>query len=206
MSTTQMVDIEFEELAPGIFVYKNVIDKFENIIPSINEIASTSNEISWQAAGSYNNGKSEIQLDHRDTDQIYVPFYNENSLNNLPSMADLVRLSLRLTESFKKYENDYKGRFFAVTKGHEGYAILRYGVNQKFNTHVDDHPDFTRRVSTVYYLNEDYEGGEIYFSKFNVRYKPKANELLIFPSNYVYSHAVLPITSGVRYAIVSWLN
>jgi predicted 2-oxoglutarate/Fe(II)-dependent dioxygenase YbiX len=94
----------------------------------------------------------------------------------------------------------------AVTTGHEGYTILKYSVDQKFNLHVDDHPDFTRRVSMVYYPNDDYEGGEITFNNFDITYKPKSNELIIFPSNFMYSHSVSPVTSGTRYAVVTWIN
>jgi Rps23 Pro-64 3,4-dihydroxylase Tpa1-like proline 4-hydroxylase len=202
-----MVDIQFEELAPGILVYKNVINDFETLIPAINNIEASDKNMSWNAAPSYTNGKSEVLVDHRDTDQIYVPFFEDIQLvTKFSSTSEIVKMSIRLSNSFKTYEDHYTQRFWAVTKRHEGYSILRYGTGQKFNAHVDDHPDFTRRVSTVYYLNEDYTGGEISFNNFGVTYKPKANEMIIFPSSYVYSHAVSPIISGTRYAIVSWLN
>jgi Rps23 Pro-64 3,4-dihydroxylase Tpa1-like proline 4-hydroxylase len=55
-------------------------------------------------------------------------------------------------------------------------------------------------------MNDNYIGGEIKFPRFNVTHKPKANELLIFPSGYTYNHSVLPVESGTRYAIVGWLK
>jgi predicted 2-oxoglutarate/Fe(II)-dependent dioxygenase YbiX len=61
-------------------------------------------------------------------------------------------------------------------------------------------------MSTIFYMNDDYEGGEIEFPRFNVSHKPEKNELIIFPSTYVYNHSVLPVTSGTRYAVVSWLR
>ena len=88
---------------------------------------------------------------------------------------------------------------------HEQYDILKYEINQKFTHHIDDHPEHTRRISCVYYFNDNYKGGEIQFDKFNLKYKPNKNELLFFPSSYIYSHQVLPITEGCRYAVVWWL-
>jgi predicted 2-oxoglutarate/Fe(II)-dependent dioxygenase YbiX len=61
-------------------------------------------------------------------------------------------------------------------------------------------------MSTVYYLNDNYTGGEINFPRFNVTFKPKANQMIIFPSTYVYNHSVSPVIEGQRYAVVSWLR
>jgi predicted 2-oxoglutarate/Fe(II)-dependent dioxygenase YbiX len=55
-----------------------------------------------------------------------------------------------------------------------------------------------------FYLNDEYEGGEIEFSRFGLNVKPKANQAIFFPSNYVYNHTVHPVTSGTRYAVVGW--
>lgn len=54
--------------------------------------------------------------------------------------------------------------------------------------------------STVIYLNDEYEGGNIYFpaQKFNI--KPKKYSAIFFPGNdYDYLHGVSPIESGNRY-------
>jgi Rps23 Pro-64 3,4-dihydroxylase Tpa1-like proline 4-hydroxylase len=55
-----------------------------------------------------------------------------------------------------------------------------------------------------FFLNDDYEGGEIEFTRFGLSIKPKANQAVFFPSNYVYSHSVNSVVSGVRYSIVGW--
>jgi predicted 2-oxoglutarate/Fe(II)-dependent dioxygenase YbiX len=55
-----------------------------------------------------------------------------------------------------------------------------------------------------YFLNDNYEGGEIEFDHFNLKIKPKENQAVFFPSNYVYSHKVHPVTEGIRYSVVGW--
>ena len=52
-------------------------------------------------------------------------------------------------------------------------------------------------LSILAYLNDDYEGGELFFDKLNLKIKPKAGDLYLFPSSYVYSHAAMPVTSSM---------
>ena len=83
---------------------------------------------------------------------------------------------------------------------------MKYDVGGKFNEHNDDGGGRFRRVSTVFYINDNYEGGELEFINFDVKIKPKALDMVIFPSSYVYSHKVHEITNGTRYAIASWIR
>ena len=54
--------------------------------------------------------------------------------------------------------------------------------------------------STVIYLNDEYEGGEIYFPKQALSLKAKKYSAIFFPGNdYQYIHGVKEITSGSRY-------
>jgi predicted 2-oxoglutarate/Fe(II)-dependent dioxygenase YbiX len=52
---------------------------------------------------------------------------------------------------------------------------------------------------SIIYLNEEYEGGELFFPKYNIHIKPKAGTLIFFPSTNMYAHGVTEVTSGVRY-------
>jgi len=92
--------------------------------------------------------------------------------------------------------------------------ILRYGPSNYYGVHADNchrekHQDFwtkmiDRDVSLLIYLNEDFQGGSLWFEKFNYEYEPRAGDLLLFPSDNRYRHAANPVQSGVRYALVSW--
>lgn len=58
-------------------------------------------------------------------------------------------------------------------------------------------------LSLLGVLNEDYEGGEFFFSS-NHEVKLKAGDLLVFPSNFMYPHEVKEVTKGERYTFVGW--
>lgn len=97
---------------------------------------------------------------------------------------------------------------------YEQPQLLRYGPGGKYDAHADaDHycqeaKQFYRFIdrdfSMLIYLNDDYEGGELYFPGLEYTYRPVAGDLLIFPSNHIFTHASLPIKTGKKYALVSW--
>ena len=196
--------MEKEEIATGIVVYKNVIDADFSLIEEI-ESAVNMGAIQWGVAYVRSDSTDEINPDQRDTQIIGVSYRDsfEEDLSDPVSSFDSI-LGKVFFEAFDPIERDYKNDFGFATDWHDSYGILKYGVGQKFTNHIDDHTAFHRRISFVYYANDDYEGGEINFPRFGVSYKPKANEMIVFPSTYVYNHSVSEVVSGTRYAVVSW--
>lgn len=86
-------------------------------------------------------------------------------------------------------------------------TLLRSGVGKGFSMHADEQTDRPRVVTAIAYLNDSYSernnsftGGEIVFDQIGVTVAPKAGQVLVFPSNYLFSHSVNNVTSGVRYA------
>jgi predicted 2-oxoglutarate/Fe(II)-dependent dioxygenase YbiX len=52
-------------------------------------------------------------------------------------------------------------------------------------------------------LNNEYEGGEFLMFD-NLQIKLNSGDLMIFPSAFMYTHEVLPVTSGERWSFVAW--
>jgi len=195
-----------KELAPGILVYSGIID---NTLSLINDIEKSVHmqEISWKKAYVTSDKEIELNTNTRDTEIIRIPYLMNQELNNSnKNFLFLNTLSKIFFDAFDKYENHYKGYHGISTTSHESFGLLKYSVGQKFTNHIDDHKDYIRRISTVYYMNDDYSGGEINFPRFGISYKPKKDELLIFPSNFVYNHSVSEVTEGTRYSVVSWMH
>ena len=59
-------------------------------------------------------------------------------------------------------------------------------------------------LSTIVYLNDDYDGGEIYFPRLNYSIKPKRGMLISFPGSLYYIHGVKENLAGNRYTITHW--
>lgn len=56
-------------------------------------------------------------------------------------------------------------------------------------------------LAGLFYLNDDYEGGELYFPNQGIQFKPKAGAAYFFPGDLEYIHGVTQITSGIRYTV-----
>ena len=60
-------------------------------------------------------------------------------------------------------------------------------------------------MSNIISLNDDYEGGEFYFSKQDYKIKLKKGDILCFPPYHTHPHMYTPINNTYRYTINTWL-
>jgi hypothetical protein len=184
-------------LAPGIMLFDDVFTNSMFYINKINE-----SDIKWQEAEvlvDENKNTSGTNYRARDTDLILLREYPDEPNPVLGAFRKAFRDQIQPCIDY------YVAYHAAKIETMEHPQLLRYGPKQKFHDHIDDHPFFTRRISLTFYLNEEYEGGDVEFPRFNLKFKAKKNQLLMFPSNFVYNHEVHPVTSGVRYVIVQWM-
>jgi predicted 2-oxoglutarate/Fe(II)-dependent dioxygenase YbiX len=182
-------------LAPGIVVYKNIE---MNIMPTILNFKDKDWSDEYVLHGS---GVVDVDKEVRSTRSFEVPHNLLKAQNQ-----DLLEISNIITSSINEAEQDYFFDHFIEPRSHQDFKILRYIEGDHFSSHSDDGGGTFRRVSTVYYINDDYQGGEIEFTRFGILYKPEAKDFIIFPSSYAYTHRVLPVTGGIRYAIASWIR
>lgn len=84
--------------------------------------------------------------------------------------------------------------------------IRRLKVGEFTPNHTDLGPKNNQTemiFGIVVYLNDDYEGGELYYSDIDFKLKPKKNSLVIHRSTN--PHEVFPVQSGTRYSITSFI-
>lgn len=106
------------------------------------------------------------------------------------------------------------GRHYCKEQGLEYFppsplSISKYVVGGAMGPHVDEYPGQEKEpvMSGVMYLNDDCEGGELDFPEQNVRIKPKAGSIVIFPSVKPFYHQSLEVTKGEKYmSPVFWIK
>jgi predicted 2-oxoglutarate/Fe(II)-dependent dioxygenase YbiX len=107
----------------------------------------------------------------------------------------------------QKIIRKYRGRFKTVQiEADTGYDLLRYETGQFYTEHTDSFTQIHRSLSCSIALNDDYEGGEFAFFGREVKYKIPKGSAILFPSNFMYPHEIMPVTSGTRYSIVTWFR
>jgi len=173
-------------LIGAIAIYRSAIENPQSII---NSIENDSNTL-WRKSTLH--GENPIS-DFRTSSEMY----------EFPPEIKLI-----FNQSFKKALNHYICRFNApvIIPNESNFNLLKYQIGQEFKTHYDDSQFTPRRISAVGFLNDNYQGGELYFDSFKFIYEPVAGDIVVFPSIFTYSHASLPITEGIKYSIVGWWN
>lgn len=100
--------------------------------------------------------------------------------------------------------------FYKVKAKPTGQSIVRWLPGQLQNPHADkelhegenagkpnDFPWYD--LASLFYLNDDYEGGELYFPNQGIKFKPKKGAAYFFPGDMNFIHGVTEIKNGIRY-------
>jgi len=110
-------------------------------------------------------------------------------------------LFISASDVLRKYVNKFSN---CSIQQDSGYDLLKYEVGQFYRQHTDSFKDRPRAVSCSFMLNDDYEGGEFAFFDRELVHNLKKGSCIMFPSNFMYPHEIMPVTSGTRYSIVTW--
>lgn len=187
----------------GIVVYENSISPDTNV-PERLEVAlrdSSHEYFKWHDSLV---GEGVKMPDYRDCvdfkmDEKYIPGTPEE-------FSDLVDVYKSVASAQKECLKDYTLSYGISMNYMEAINFVRYGVNEHFSVHTDHGFSYICTVSCVSYLNDDYEGGELYFPYLDLTYYPKAGDSVFFPSTYIYAHASKPVTSGIKYSAVTMFD
>ena len=176
-----------------IHYYRNVIVDPEFLINLIERSDSSLTETSsipkwskWSASG----------------DIEYTFGYQKRFTNNvdIDLNSDIRRINNILREAILISSEDYSKTHGIDIGSLMPLSISKYSTGKSMGPHVDDYGDGENpNISVVLYLNDNYDGGEIYFKEQDIKIKPEAGSIVIFPSVEPYYHESLPVTDGIKY-------
>lgn len=187
-----------QEIAPGIIVY-NFRDYFSNdfvndIEAAIgdkfhpSEVVISAEDLSTSISSQYRNCSDYLLNDSLPPEDQSL---EKELLNKIKSVGE-------------KAVGDFVHHYAVEPLAETGWIVLKYGHLEKFDWHTDAGQKYPRNVSATIYFNDDYEGGEIEYKHFDISYKPKSGDVIVFGSDFPYLHRVIPVKSGIRYAAVNW--
>jgi len=183
----------------GISIYRNAIQNPKDII----EATEYSSDGMWEPATVVHYDGSQSTSDVRTNEFLFLPHINEINENETDAS---ILISFEFHKAFKPCVADFCGKFSIDVDVNvsTAYQILRYSESEHYVAHLDDGKNTKRKVSAIGYLNDDYEGGELWFPNLNFNYYPTAGDIVIFPSGAPYTHEAKPIKYGVKYSVVNW--
>jgi hypothetical protein len=192
------------DLGNGILIYHDNLPKELNIVERLEDVVSdTSNSYNYEEAMV---GYGIKMPEYRDCFDLK---FKKTDIEHDTSEASLKLQSLWEDVHFRKLQavKDYTKRFnVGELRYWEALNFVKYGPGQHFQEHTDHGFSYNCVVSLVGYVNDDYDGGGISFRMQKKEIKPKAGDLFVFPSNFMYPHRALPVESGTKYSIVTMLD
>jgi len=82
---------------------------------------------------------------------------------------------------------------------------MQEGIQLKAHTDQDTDPSI--RYATIIYINDNYNGGELFFTNKDIEIKPKAGSLIVFPGTNEFNHGVRHVQAGpIRYVLVGFIK
>lgn len=106
----------------------------------------------------------------------------------------------------KKIEKSIYPYFINANKYVGLHWVKRLKSGESMGMHTDLGPNNNNNemvFGIVIYLNDNFEGGELYYNELDYKIKPKKGSLLVHKSTY--AHEVLTITKGERYFITCFV-
>ncbi|MBT4838707.1 MAG: 2OG-Fe(II) oxygenase [Methylococcales bacterium] len=115
----------------------------------------------------------------------------------------LFRSATMVLEEFRESYAFFRGAFKDM-----GYAIQRTRPGEGYHWHIDggSHEFSQRQLVIVWYLNDVAgPGGETEFLFQNVKVKPSAGKMVIFPPFWTHEHQGVTLEQGVKYIATTWI-
>ena len=193
-----------EDYGSGILLYRDVLPESMNIIQRLEDVLlDPSTKYNYaEATVGYNMKMPEYRdcYDFKYKKRDILGDTTEASLKLQSLWDDVYFRQLQAVKHYCRMHNIGELRYW------EAMNFIKYGPGQHFQEHHDNGYSYNCVLSSVAYPNDDYEGGELFFRLQNLSLKPKAGDLFLFPSNFMYPHRAMPVTSGTKYSIVTMLD
>jgi hypothetical protein len=153
-------------------------------------------------------GSEDVKKEIRDVDAIGISEPTITERNSAVRKTIDAELFTCASSVISKYAENYKDFTKIKIEKDDGYTLLRYQAAQFYAEHTDASSDilFQRTVSCSFAVNDDYEGGEWSFFSGAHTQRLNAGDAILFPSSFLFPHSIRPVTSGVRYSIVTWFG
>ena len=203
MITNFIETTEIVNPSNGIYVYKNALNKDLNLVERLENVMSnnTHEYFKWSEAQV---GDYETRKDYRDCVDFKVR--KQDFFNPKFAFSDLRSIYFDIDDRLQECVKHYSSLYNLSLEYQEAVNFVKYGKGQHFGVHSDHGFSYVCTVSTVMYLNDNYTGGGLHFPFIGYTYKPEEGDIVLFPSNFLYAHAALPVEEGVKYSAVTMFD
>jgi len=192
-----------KEKQPAIWIYEDVFEVGDFIQLIEDESEKSWPYLSWSSSTT-NGSDAGVISEYRTSYEMVITELLADQVNK-----DIKEVSDSFKEIFKKIDEcvwDYRKCYELPLSSSEGMNLLKYTGNAEYHRHYDHGPNNARVLSMVASMGDDCDGGELEFPYFDISLKLKKGSVILFPSNFPYTHIAHPVTNGVKYSLVTWFR
>ena len=204
--------LEWDEIYPGVICYRNMLKDPEKAYETMRKsehLASGEYYLSkwtpWSAFGTYSQPKDNTSFtniidqqfkDEKDLDDEIRNAYNKaisHYFSNISIERTLPEDAYFSGHSYCKYFNEVD--------------VLKNKMTMQYHTDFivseKDMPGPKFHTTCTFYINDNYDGGDVefYVNGDVTNHKPKAGDLMIFPSGEPFYHGVKTIPTGNKFFV-----
>ena len=149
------------------------------------------------------------ELPQEEWDRNGAPKFTQVNINkDQPGLVDVLVTFTKT--ALKQYQDTYSvASHLPFLKRLEEFRIKRYngGSEDRYDDHIDvEGPDSaTRYLSFLFYLNDDFTGGETEFTEGGI-VTPRRGSVLVFPPYWMFPHAGRRVITGTKYIMSTYMH
>lgn len=203
LSDVQSLGFDVTEVAPNVFAVRDFLTE-EEINKVLTEAKSYTEE-EWRFRYISEMKRSCLEKFGRDDIEALVEegllevtwnFVDKNTEYKNEEFRETIRV--RAQQIFDIVGGVQLNGFLVVHRQYEGADL---------KAHYDQYSDKLIEYAAVLYINDDYTGGELFFSKLDLQIRPEPGTLMIFPGTEEYEHGVRTVGPGpVRYNLPTFVK
>ena len=176
-----------EYLDPEIYYIKNILS--EEDLKTLQEFVK--NDDNW-ASAAYSKGHDNYERP-------------EVNMKSLESSAQIEAIYLKIFTNFIiPAEPDLNIDISPIAHRTLSKQTSHLGSSWSMMPHVDERADPKIKKGLIYYINDDFEGGEIVYINKKIRHKPIANSMVVHSATPEYEHGVGLVNEGTRYFMTNF--
>ena len=184
----------------GIILYKGVWPATSNFQARLEKLLNDSQHPRYRWSPALI-GDGEINKDYRDCSDFKV---NKRDIPITDSgYEDIQAIYNEVMTGVRECVKHYSLLYNIDLQYEESTNFVQYTKGQHFSVHPDAGFSYSCTVSSIGYLNDGYEGGEYVLPYQDIKFKPEMGDVIVHPSNFIYAHASMPVTSGIKYSAVT---
>lgn len=213
-----MSELEFVELYPKVDVYRNVLKNPQELYDIMKESERTGDGQyylktwdPWAHFGTY--------TQHKGTHEITPDMENQERFQREKKFVEEVQAAYDavIMDYVKRHGVDLpeNWRFSgcSFSKYNAQVDVLKNQMTMQYHTDFiisqRDMPGTKFFITCTMYINDDYDGGDIEFfidgDGAIINHKPKAGDILVFPSTEPYYHGVKVIENGEKFFVRNFI-